>query len=58
MGDTNTPIKHIVTESQYLNQLPITDGQVVILSDKSGMYYDMNSTRYEVGARFWELYSE
>lgn len=58
MADTNTPIKHVVTESQYIDQLPVADGQVIVLSDKSGMYYDMDDTRYEVGVRYWELYSE
>lgn len=57
MGETNTPIKHVVTSSEYIDQMPIVNGQVIILDDKSGMYYDINDQRFEVGEKRWELYT-
>lgn len=34
--------------SANLGNVPIVDGQIIALSDKSGMYYDLNGTRYNV----------
>ena len=39
-------VKFIKTESQYLDQLPIVNGQIIVLTDMSGMYYDMNNERH------------
>ena len=36
------------TQSSQLSNLPIVDGQLIILTDKPGMYYDLNSTRNPV----------
>lgn len=58
MGDNNIQIRFKVTESQYIDQMPVVDGQVIILSDSPKMFYDMNSTRFEVGAQYWELYTD
>ena len=58
MGDTNTPISYKVTESQYINQMPVVNGQLIILSDAPKMYYDINDTRFEVGEKHWELYQD
>lgn len=58
MGDTNTMIRFKVTSSQYIDQMPIVNGQVIILDDKSNMYYDINDQRFEVGQKRWELYEE
>lgn len=41
-------VKFINTTSEKLSLLPITDGQIIALTDQSGLYYDFNDTRYVV----------
>ena len=36
------------TQSSQLSSLPVVDGQLIILTDRPGMYYDLNSTRNPV----------
>lgn len=42
----STDVKFINTTSSKLNNLSISNGQLIVLSDKSGMYYDMGGVRY------------
>ena len=37
-------------EQSKLASVPITDGQLIAISDQSGYYYDMGGVRYQVGA--------
>ena len=41
-------VKHIYTLSEHLSQLPIADGQLIVLKDKPGMYYDLDGQRHSV----------
>lgn len=38
------------TDSAHLDALPITDGQLIILTDEDALYYDIESVRHPVGA--------
>lgn len=37
-----------ITASKYLPQLPIVNGQLIILKDTEAMYYDINDSRHRV----------
>jgi len=39
-------VKFIHTNQDNLNSVPIVDGQIIVLKDASGVYYDMDSTRH------------
>ena len=39
-------IKLVYTTSAQLNNLPVIDGQVTVLTDKTAFYYDMNGSRH------------
>ena len=41
-------VKFIKTTSAYLDTLPVVDGQLIVLTDISGCYYDMGSTRFPI----------
>lgn len=41
-------VKHIYTKSEYLSQLPIVNGQLIVLKDKDAMYYDIDDKRHAV----------
>lgn len=41
-------VKHTYVASQYLDQLPIENGQLIVLKDGHRMYYDMDGTRHSV----------
>lgn len=43
-------VEFITTSSDNLRNVPVIDGQIIALSDKSGYYYDMGSTRHAVCA--------
>lgn len=52
-------VKFVKTQKQYLDQLPIVDGQIIAITDEDGIYYDMNGTRYNpADAVFWEDITE
>lgn len=44
-------VKFTYTLSQYLDQLPIIDGQLIVLKDKDEMYYDIDGQRHSVEPR-------
>lgn len=39
-------VQFITTTSEKLSALPLVNGQIIALSDRSGYYYDMGDTRY------------
>lgn len=39
-------VQFITTTSEKLSALPVVNGQIIALSDRSGYYYDMGDTRY------------
>lgn len=43
-------VQHIYTASEYLDQLPIVDGQLIALKDDDGMFYDLSGVRHSVGS--------
>ena len=43
-------VQFITTSSDQLANLPIVNGQIIALFDKTGYYYDMNNKRYGVGS--------
>lgn len=43
-------VEFITTSAAKLPNIPIVDGQIIALEDKSGYYYDMNNTRHNVAA--------
>ena len=43
-------VKFINVTQELLEQLPITDGQVIALSDANSLMYDTNDTRFSVRA--------
>lgn len=45
---TTVDIKFITTTSAKLNTVGVVDGQIIALSDKSAMYYDMNGSRHSL----------
>lgn len=40
------PVKFISTTSTKLSSVQIVDGQIIVLSDKNHLYYDINNTRH------------
>ena len=46
------------TTSAKLSTLPITDGQLIQLSDKAGWFYDSGNTRYELGSNSFRINSQ
>lgn len=46
MGD----VKFIKTTSDQLENLPVVDGQLIVLTDTAGCFYDQNSTRFPVSS--------
>lgn len=42
-------VEFTVTTSEYVDLLPIQNGQLIILKDKDAMYYDANDQRHPVG---------
>lgn len=41
-------VQHIYTLSAYLDKLPVADGQLIALTDKDGMYYDLDGKRHSL----------
>ena len=42
-------VEFTITTSEYIDLLPIQNGQLIILKDKDAMYYDANDQRHPVG---------
>lgn len=47
-------VKFITTVRNLVDTVPITDGQVIACKDHDDMFYDMDMTRYRIGAQMWE----
>lgn len=43
-------VKFVTVRRSNLNSVPVVDGQVIVVEDANGFYYDMNSQRYRVSA--------
>lgn len=41
-------VKFVTVRASNVNSVPVVDGQIVVLEDSNGFFYDMNSSRYEV----------
>lgn len=44
-------VKFTYTLSEYLDQLPIVNGQLIVLKDRDEMYYDIDDQRHRVEPR-------
>lgn len=42
-------VKFVKTTSARLSQVPVQDGQIIVLTDKGQLYYDADGTRYSSG---------
>ena len=39
---------YITCKSSQINSIPIKDGQLIVLMDSDGMFYDMGSVRHQL----------
>lgn len=42
-------VVYIMCNSEELDSVPVMDGQIIVLRNSSGMYYDVGSTRHYIG---------
>ena len=42
-------VVYIMCNSEELDAVPVMDGQIIVLRNSSGMYYDVGSTRHHIG---------
>ena len=46
----NMKVKYTKTTREKLPQLSVENGQIIYLTDSSGVFYDMNNVRYTVSS--------
>lgn len=52
-------VKFTVVSRALLNSVETSDGQIIVIYDEPGMYYDMNSHRYAVlGMQYQEIFQK
>lgn len=49
-SSNNMDVKFIYTTTEHLDELPITDGQLIVLTDENAIYYDIEGERHRATA--------